>query len=528
MSQEIQPGQGYAALGKLTGAALDDTDSLFLPYQADAFGTLRRGLGLAGLKLSFELARMAYTLDVEPWMRAGWTDFSIQVDNQLTTDMTSREDESFAERRLSMLGSLKLTRARRALKENNPLARVTGALRQREESDTLKAVVMIHPAAEGRYIVAIGFMGTGARFYDWFSNLRLSTEEGFHKGFYQLTEAFLKNETEILFPDTAEAMGLKSLTLADILAEMRQADSRFSLWMAGHSQGAAVMQVYCDRLLRDKRIPPERIIGCGLASPTVAADGSIPDTPAYPLYHVLNSDDLVPRMGSLKHFGLCLQYTPDEKFRETAYGWSREPDACRARRDARRMTFYITDTPSFLAAFSALLDVICEENTDDAIFGVSEGLLSFGPLDKVFSFAGKKAKATLHSMIAYMHKSYHEITGAPLSENVTDFLKENCRPIVRATPLKRLLGELFDCLYPPHSLYNNTENGSYWHIVTDQATRLRPFTWRDDPGGLPYRRYARGYFALYGQPRRQPNARRTAGRKRTRTRPRRRAIQKLR
>ena len=262
---ELQPME--TTLGQLTGASLRDAGRLFLPYGVDAFGGRRRALGLDGLKLSFELARMAYTLDVEPWMRAGWTDFSIQVDNQLITDMTSREDQSIAERKLSMLGSLKLTRARRALKESNPLARVTGALRQLEESDTLKAVVMIHPAQDGRYVVAIGFMGTGARLYDWFSNFRVSTEDGFHKGFYQLTQTFLKNEGNIQFPDTAKALGLKALTLSDILTEMQEEDSRFSLWMAGHSQGAAVMQVYCDRLLRNKQIPSARVIGCGFASP---------------------------------------------------------------------------------------------------------------------------------------------------------------------------------------------------------------------------------------------------------------------
>ena len=64
-------------------------DALFAPFAPDIFGMRRRALTEDGLKLSLELARMAYTLDVEPWMRAGWTDVSVQVDNQLTTGRQS-------------------------------------------------------------------------------------------------------------------------------------------------------------------------------------------------------------------------------------------------------------------------------------------------------------------------------------------------------------------------------------------------------------------------------------------------------
>ena len=231
----------------------------------------------------------------------------------------------------------------------------------------------------------------------------------------------------------------------------------------------------------------------------------MPDARAYPLYHVLNNDDLVTRVGSLKHFGLCLRYKPDSKFREAAYGWSQHPDARRARRDAARMTLYIADTPSFLVSFSALLDVVCQENTDDEIFGVSEGLLAFGPLDKVFSFAGRKARATVRHLITYMRNAYQEITGAPMEENMLGYMEEICRPIVRTTPLKRLMGELYDWVYPPHSLYNSKENGAYWRIVNEHAAQMKPFIWEDAPGRPPYRRYARGYCVLHNPSSAQPS-----------------------
>jgi len=500
MSQHTETLQTVNPRGALTGVALDELACLFLPPQRDTFGFARSPLTLDGLKLSFELARMAYTLDVEPWMRAGWTDFSIQVDNQLTTGLKAREEDSFSDRVSALVGNLRVKRSRMAMKEYNPLAKVTGALRQRKESDTIKAVIMARPAGGGKVMIAVGFMGTGARFYDWFSNLRLGTADGFHKGFYQLTQAFIKSEAQILFPDTAEALGLNRLTLQDILQEMQSEDSRFILWMAGHSQGAAVMQVYCDRLIRELHIPQRRIVGCGFASPTVAADNTVTDGAEYPLYHVLNADDLIPRMGSMKHFGLCLQYTPDVRFREAAYGWSQSESDRKARRDAGELILYMTDTPSFLLAFTALLTAVCEEKSDDTILGGAEWLLSIAPIDRAFSFAGKKAKETLHSMMAYMHKTYPEIAGREMDGDAVRFLTERCRPIVQSMPLKSLMSALFSRLYPPHSLFNSSGNGAYWHIVNECAQKLLPFVWRDDPGLPPRRQYAKRFYALADLP----------------------------
>ena len=510
--------------GELTGAVLGGTDGLFMPPVPDCFGMERRPLTEAGLKLSLELSRMAYTLELEPWLRAGWTDFSVQVDNQLTTGIHAREDEKSGERVQSVADSLRLMLARMAMKEVNPVSQLTGALRQREQSDTLKAVVMVKPIEDKHFVLAIGFMGTGTRFYDWFSNFRVGTEGGFHKGFYQLMQGFVRNETEILFPDTAQALGLETLTLKDILLDMRREDSRFSLWMAGHSQGAAVMQVYCHHLLKALGIQESHILGCGFASPTVAVDNAATGSGTWPLYHVLNADDLVPRMGSLKHFGFCLQYTPDAGFRDAAYDWSQTQEARDARKDAQRLTLYITNTLSFLSALTALFSVICEEKTDEAIFGGTEGFFSVAPIEKVFSFAGKKAKDSLMNMISYMKKSYREIRGQEMDEAAIRFLMERFRPIVKSMPLKQLLSALYDQLYPPHSLCRaKTMNGAYLRIVRDHSHELTPFLWQDGTASQPHRLYATGYYT-FG---RAPRARRVRTRARRQPR-RRRAIQKMR
>ncbi len=523
MSQAKNDRDYSQSKGEMTGVQLDATSALFAPFADDVFGIRRRVLTEDGMKLSLELARMAYTFDVEPWMRAGWTDFSVQVDNSLTTGLKTRDEERLSDRIASVVGNLRLALARRAMKEHNPLAQVTGALRQREESDTIKAVTMVKPAEDGRFVLAIGFMGTGSRFYDWFSNFRVGTEGGFHKGFYQLTQQFIKNEAEIIFPDTAEALGLSKLTLADILTEMRGENSRFSLWMAGHSQGAAVMQVYCHHLLNQLQLPPEAMIGCGFASPTVSAAPMESDGAAYPLYHVLNAEDVIPRMGAMRHFGLCLQYTPNAAFRSAAYDWSKSAALVDARRKAQLLTLYITDTLSFLQSFSALLLVIREEKSEEAIFGSAEGIASIAPVEKMISLAGRKARDTLKSMIAYMGKTYEEINKQPMDEALTAFLMERYRPIVKSMPLKRLLGALYDQLYPPHSLYRGKSmNGAYLRIVNEQQLKLRPFIWQFQGAQAPYRHYARDYYRFGG------SARVRRAKPRTRLAPRRRGVRKAR
>lgn len=142
-----------------------------------------------------------------------------------------------------------------------------GALRQIERSDTGKVLVMLHPAPDGRYVVAVSFMGTGGRFYDWFSNFRMVAENGIHKGFLQLTEQFERNETEIDFPETARALGVERLTLRHILEEMKSPNSRFALWLTGHSQGGALMQVYAMRKIHLDGVLMTNLVGYGFASP---------------------------------------------------------------------------------------------------------------------------------------------------------------------------------------------------------------------------------------------------------------------
>ena len=168
---------------------------------------------------------------------------------------------------------------------------------------------MMHPLPEGRFLLAIGFMGTGKRFYDWISNFRFTTEEGFHKGFYQLCTYFEQGAESIVFPATAKALGLEKLTLGEVLSEMKSLSSRFRLWMAGHSQGAAVMQVFCHRLMTDWGVLAQNMTGYGFASPTVATGRLVQDPAAIRSITSSTATTWCPH-GALLYLGLCWNIRP--------------------------------------------------------------------------------------------------------------------------------------------------------------------------------------------------------------------------
>ena len=167
---------------------LGNVTPLTLPWTADPFGYLRPPLSVEALRLSAELARCTYTMSVDRWVQAGWRDVTIQVDGSLTEGVDA--DAGWLKSRW------RLHRVRSRIRQRNPIGQVMGAIRQKDKSDTGKVLVMLHPAPDGRYVVAISFMGTGGRFYDWFSNFRMTSEGGVHKGFLQLPRQFEDNEED--------------------------------------------------------------------------------------------------------------------------------------------------------------------------------------------------------------------------------------------------------------------------------------------------------------------------------------------
>ena len=460
--------------GALSGCDLSNMESLMRPFARDPFWRLRPPFSTDAAKLSLELAQTAYTLDLDAWKDAGWNDFSVLIDDSLQSGMDHDGVKSH----------FKLLRAKAALKDYNPFSQLSATLRQREKSDTIKAVCMMRPDNSGRWLLAIGFMGTGKRLYDWISNFRFTPEEGFHRGFVQLCESFEMNAEEIVFPAAAESLGLEKLTLGEVFSEMRSLSSRFRLWMAGHSQGAAVMQVLCHRLLNDWGVLAQNMVGYGFASPTVATGRFVYDPAAYPLYHVLNGDDPVTRMGALLHLGLCLEYQPDDAFRQTVYGLSSDPEDEALRQSFAFLQNGMQDMPSALMHMSALLEVLAEEKGAEGMNELLTSWWAIPAVDKVLWRAGDRALDVLDRLLGSAQDAYLALMGRNMDHREMTALRQRIRPLVQATPVRKLM-EVFSALgVAPHRL-----EGAYAAIVINALDEVRPFIWIKASAGLPVRRF---------------------------------------
>lgn len=461
--------------GPMTGIDLASTAPFQHPWEADPWGRLRPPLSVEALQMSAELASGSQSLRITPWLRAGWRDVTVQVDGNVTA--LEADWHSFT-------AKLQRQIIRSNIKGYNPIAQVMGALKERETSSTGKAIVMLHPAEHGRYIVAVCFLGTGTRFYDWFSNFRISTPEGVHKGFKQLTDLFEGNESHIAFPETAKELNLDRLTLAHVIEEMKSPNSRFMLWLCGHSQGGAVMQLYAHRKLTEDGVHPTNLIGYGFASPSVMTGEAVAQPEAYPLYHVHNSDDLIPRCGAAIHLGVCLTCPADEALRRACYGWPRDEAAVKARIAARPVIRQMTDTPSCILQVLAFLQVLEDSSAAEIaeILGLSDSPAVSRLIEAV------DMKQLLRALSRRLTAAHQSAAGAPPAPERLTGAADLMRQIIADTGVKPFSAGFLQLLRYPHRISDRTAGEftpAYVWIATRAVDRLIPSIWQ---AGAPPRR----------------------------------------
>ncbi len=489
-AEGLHPSEDQAAFSARP-VNLSRLDSLIAPHEPDAFGCFGPPLTAQAAGLSLELADLAYTLNIVPWQKAGWCDFSFQIDDVLESDpqlptsrISTAQDAAF--HRLAELHRMR--RARAALEARSPVGQMMAALRQKDGSDTVKAVCMAHPLPGGRHLIAIGFMGTGKRFYDWISNLRFTNEEGYHSGFYQLCRHFEQMAGSISFPITARRLGLSRLTLSDILRELRRPDSRFRLWMAGHSQGGGVMQVFTHRLIHQGGALPGHICGWGFASPTAAFSG-LTDRPFdLPLWHVRNMDDLVSRVGAEMHLGRCLDFFPDEAFRSRCYRLSPLPADESCRRWLRPFLTRERSTADNLLSLTGLILCIADEKGEDAMGGLMDRPLLPAAMERLRLFAGQPAQSAARQLAEHLQRIYADLTGQPMDHHRLEAVRNQLREHVSATPLRRILSVMLECLIQPHALREEDHLCAYQLIIQQHLRRLQPARWEKRCGSVSLRR----------------------------------------
>ena len=456
------------AQGAWTGVSLADAMGLFRRTAAqlqDYSGAPNRTTQT--VQMSYELAAAAYTMDPERWSQGGWRDFSMLVNRSLMTGPALNAGSSplndLTRATLQTLAKLKMSGL-------NPVGQVLGFRNQPpEETASLKAIVMMKPQG-GLMIVAIGFMGTGKQLGDWLPNMRMNNVDGLHEGFLQLTQEFNGFLDQILFPAAAEGLGRPSLTLREIIEDMKQPHSRFRLWMSGHSQGSAVVQVLTDQLLREG-VRPEFLCGYGFASPMVAYPGRPLPAHGYPITHVQNADDVVPRVGAWLHLGECLMFSPTEMDRLQMFGpAAAEP----CTREAQCLLAQAHTAPEMMIQGLAILKVMREQSELTLRRVLNDGDLKILP-DWLNSVGEGSVLRVLDSISDSLREGCAAVLGHPVEDGEIASRAAAWEALLRRYGALAWSRGLRAASMLPHRLYRSSPGvtAAYRHIVTVGASRLR-------------------------------------------------------
>lgn len=415
----------------------------------------REGLSKDAALFAWRLARSAYLFDWEEWMRAGYTDITVQAEHKLLRGLGELKEE----RRLrdALLQKWQLMQARRAA-SGGAFSAAAGLMRQAWESDAGKAAVLLKKLPDGGFAVLIGFAGTGKHLYDWMPNLRFAHPDGFHAGFDHVARLTRKNAKEIFFPAAARALGVESLSFEDVLNSMKRPGSPFRLFLAGHSRGAAAVQMFVYRALQEG-VLSEYMTGYGFAAPTVYSGPSTAYTP--PVLLINNSDDLVTRIGLSGHAGRVFLYPADERIRRACY--RPEPPMFR---DMLSRLAAMRGTEDALTAMYALVSSLCylSVSEEDAL-----------PLPGIAEAAAAAGVPPMLLARRFLRDAFYDAMGKEPDEGtVVTLCKEYVR-LLKKEGVMPVLSALRAAAFSPHHLYASKEDApaAYQYIVTEGFGELK-------------------------------------------------------
>lgn len=386
-------------------------------------------------RFALELAATAYEFNLEPWLDAGFTDITLQVEKRLVSGIRAGEEATFRQNMRNNFGQML---ARHVTNSQNALSQIRGLIMKVWESESGKALVMLRPAPNGRMLVAVGFAGTGRKLYDWIPNFRFTRQEGFHGGFYSVTKQFMDNADKITFPSLSKE-GEKPLSLSDIIEDAKKPDSRFFLFAAGHSQGSAVMQIWLHQLVKIG-VQITNLLGYGFAAPSVCDAGL--SAPHLPAILIANSDDVVARVGLTRHLGTQYLYRVDDTFIEKCYGSLIEDPLYRRIRD---MLNGIHNTREALLTVLAHVYAMSYLSEEDAF----PALKAFLPLS-VPAAANQSAHSLICLSRRYVRQTYEELFGE-VDRKALLALAKDCYFAIKKEP--GYAATVVKALWMPHHLY---------------------------------------------------------------------------
>lgn len=467
--------------GRLTRVDLAAVDGVFAPPEKNAWGRKLPPFDPVLARFCAELSAATYDLEVERFFDAGWMDCTFQAENRLFDAIDGRYGEWQPAQAIQR--GIRMKKARGAMRFS--LGDVLRGVRQLVATDTGKVLTMAHPLQDGRFVIALSFMGTSRKFYDWVTNLKMSCKNGLHEGFSQVARQLMENADRIAYPRVAKALGREKLTLSEAVNLAAREDSPVRILVCGHSQGGASAQAYVHLLMEEQGALCENLLGYTFAAPTVASLGFEGAPEAYPLYNIVNAEDFVPRMGAYMRMGVDMVYMPDEAFRSAYYGYVQGEPAAYARERGRRLMRGMTDTPTIMEGVTALCRAM-QNMPDQSMAQRTLGALNAGLkyLTPAMSSLGLTATDIIRLFERQMMISYRAVTNQNPDEARLTTLEGQIMDLIGEIGPERFTQAFGEVTLCPHGITQGEGKlmPPYIAIVQRFSDSLRPCVWREEAG----------------------------------------------
>lgn len=400
------------------------------------------------------------------YLDEGWQDIALQADDMICAGLNAEDD---AQRRWALDGA---ARMQAHLARSKPIAQAMSIRRKREEKTGCKALVMMHATEDGRWLLAISFTGTTHRLADWQDNLRIEQEEGFHQGFLHLTQQFEALCVQIPLPAFAKHLGKAYVTLSDALDMLSQQDAPLRLLVTGHSQGAALMQVLIARLVQRGALKCN-VLGCGFASPCVAAERMLQNAD-YPIYHIINADDIVPRIGGAMHLGVSRVLTDGPALRRLCYGSRGQRECFLALLALQRTVRGTQDAMCFAIALLQIITTLPEQQAEALLRQLAPAYIPNVLQSRLTGYARRLA----NSAVIRLQSRYARCFG-DMDTKTLQFYMQELLGLFERYGLTETLLCLPDMLRRPHMLYRADTLCAYDIISGVSPKRLLTALWCD-------------------------------------------------
>jgi hypothetical protein len=269
----------------------------------------------AGIRFALELSALSYNLNIRPWVDAGWSDITIKIRDRLFHSIDTSDSDSLIQSLYNSIAPYfgKKTKHKKIKKRKKIKKQIVTPYK----AEYGRAIIMSKEIADCKFAIAITFAGTGRNLTSWLSNFDFAHEDGIHAGFKKLTDTFFAQVNNIEFPSIAEKLGFESLALRDILLSVKNDNSPFLVFVSGHSQGAALLQLFIYNLLMQE-VKRKNILGYGFAAPTTVSNNF--EQIDMPINLINFENDVFTRLGIQKHIGNVYLFQADDMLKAACYG----------------------------------------------------------------------------------------------------------------------------------------------------------------------------------------------------------------